>query len=158
MVLEGSQVALERITPELARRIVARDEQLGDQWHPEYPIVDELDPLRSLAVSTSPDANFTMYIVRRVSDGLAVGGFGFFGPPNGEGRVEFGYGLVPSARGHGLAGEAVRVALEHAARWGARIAAADTDTSNIASQRVLTKAGLVEIGRDSTLVFYERRL
>lgn len=111
---------LDVISPELARRIVARDEQPGDDWHPEYPFADELDPLRSLAAASSTDPVFTMYLIRRRSDGSAVGGIGFFGPPDGTGTVEFGYGLVPSARGAGLATEAVELALQHAAESGAR--------------------------------------
>ena len=48
MALTGTLVALERITPELARRIIAREERSGDNWHSAYPLVDQLDPLRSL--------------------------------------------------------------------------------------------------------------
>ena len=158
MILRNSTVALEPITPALARRIVARDERPGDRWHAEYPFRDEIDPLRSLAASTAPDPDFTMYLVRRTSDEVAVGGFGFFGPPDDDGRVEFGYGLVPSARGAGLASSAVSLALEHAALRGATIAAADTGADNAASRRVLIKGGLAEVGRRGSLVLYERVL
>lgn len=149
---------LDVISPELARRIVARDEQPGDDWHPEYPFADELDPLRSLAAASSTDPVFTMYLIRRRSDGSAVGGIGFFGPPDGTGTVEFGYGLVPSARGAGIATEAVELALQHAADNGARAAVADTDITNVASQRVLEKNGFVEVGRSAALVYYRREL
>lgn len=149
---------LDVISPELARRIVARDEQPGDDWHPEYPFADELDPLRSLGAASSPDPVFTMYLIRRRSDGSAVGGIGFFGPPDDTGTVEFGYGLVPSARGAGLATEAVELALQHAAESGARAAVADTDVANVASQRVLEKNGFVEVRRGAALVFYRREL
>ena len=152
--LVGDRVVLVRITPDLAQRIAARDERPGDAWHPEYPFADELDPLRALATATDPDPVFTMYMVRRAADGLAVGGIGFLGPPDGDGRVEFGYGLVPSARGAGLASEAVVLALAHAARAGAKAAVADAEVDNLASRRVLTKAGLVEVGRDGSLVRY----
>lgn len=87
-----------------------------------------------------------------------MGGFGFFGPPDDDGRVEFGYGLVPSARGAGLASSAVSLALEHAALRGATIAAADTGADNAASRRVLIKGGLAEVGRRGSLVLYERVL
>jgi RimJ/RimL family protein N-acetyltransferase len=68
--------------------------------------------------------------------------------------VEFGYGLVPSARGAGLATEAVRLALESASSWGAGFA--DADVENIASQQVLIKNGLLEVDRDESLVYYRR--
>jgi len=158
MILRSSTVALEPITPVLARRIVARDERSGDRWHAEYPLLDEIDPLTSLAASEAPDPDFTMYVVRRLSDGMAVGGFGFFGPPDADGRVEFGYGLIPSARGTGLATSAVLLALGHAGLRGATIAAADTEADNAASRRVLLKSGLQEVGRSGPLVLYERDL
>jgi RimJ/RimL family protein N-acetyltransferase len=158
MVITTSRISLEPISPSLARRIVDRDERPEDHWHPEYPLADELVPLRGLAASKEPDPAFTLYLLRRLLDGLAVGGLGFFGPPGEDGRVEFGYGLIPSARGEGLATEAVRAALDFAARRGARIAAADTETDNAASQRVLIKAGLSEVRRDDAKVFYELRL
>ena len=158
MVLVGTLVALERITPELARRILARQERSGDNWHAVYPLVDELDPLGSLANSIDSGSEFTLYLVRQLSTGLAVGRLEFAGPPDGNGRVEFGGGLVPSARSRGLATEAVQVALEHAARHGARLAAAATSTTNFASRRVLAKAGLVEVGRNESVVLFERSL
>jgi RimJ/RimL family protein N-acetyltransferase len=158
MDIETPRLRLEPITPELARRIVARDERPGDDWHPDYPFEDELVPLGGLAAASDPDPDFTLYLIRRTADGLAVGGIGFFGPPDPTGRIEFGYGLIADARGAGLATEAVRAALDFAASRGARSAAADTDLDNVASQHVLEKAGLVEVRRDESLVYYERAL
>jgi len=92
MILGSSTVALEPITPALARRIVARDERPGDRWHAEYPFLDEIDPLRSLAASASPDPDFTMYVVRRPSDGMAVGASGSSGLPTPTGESSSGTG------------------------------------------------------------------
>lgn len=99
-----------------------------------------------------------MYAVREARTGIAVGGFGFSGPPDLSGTVGFGYGLIPAARGRGLATAAVRLALSHAQEWGATRAVADTDESNVASQRVLKNAGLVEVRREGTLVYFQRSL
>lgn len=158
MTADRPRVSLEPISPELAQRIVVRAEVPGDDWHAEYPFDDELDPLRSLAGSTAPHPVFTMYVVRRTSDRLAVGGLGFFGPPDSDGRVELGYGLVPSARGDGLAAEAVGLALRVARDAGATVAVADTDAGNAASQRVLTTNGFVVVARRDDLVLFERSL
>ncbi|OII38856.1 GNAT family N-acetyltransferase [Plantibacter sp. MMLR14_011] len=157
MIIRTERTTLESISPALARRIVERDERDGDAWHPEYPFADELGPLRGLAESTVSDPIFTMYLIRD-ADGSAVGGLGFFGPPDIDGRVEFGYGLVPAARGVGLATEAVVGALSCAAAHGAERAAAETDVTNVASQRVLLKAGLAETGRTTTTVSFAREL
>jgi RimJ/RimL family protein N-acetyltransferase len=158
MELRSEHVVLESIDPELAGRIVRRDERPGDAWHPEYPFVDELDPLRRLAAAEDADEDFGMFLLRRTSDGLAVGGFGFFGPPDEHGRVEFGYGLVPAGRGAGLATEAVQLAMRHAQQRGARSAAADTDRTNTASQRVLATSGFTVVGTRGDLVLFERVL
>lgn len=152
------RVILERLTPEIAARIIRREEQPGDAWHPEYPFADELVPLRGLAASANPDPVFTLYLIRETAEGLAVGGLGFFGPPDADGAVEFGYGLVPAARGAGFATEAVRGALLIAEAHGAAEARADTTTENIASQRVLEKAGFSLVRRTDTAVFYRRVL
>lgn len=82
------------------------------------------------------------YHVIERSSGLVIGGIGFFGPPSSDGEAEIGYGIVPSRRGVGYATEGV-VALV-AAAWtypGVARVVANTDADNIASQRVLEKAG-----------------
>jgi RimJ/RimL family protein N-acetyltransferase len=157
-ILATERLVLESITPALAGRIVAGAPIAGDApWHPEYPWIDELDPLRMLARLDAPDPVFTMYQVRTRDDGLAVGGIGLFGRPDAEGRVELGYGLVPSARGRGLATEALRAVVRLAAEHGARTLAADTEPANAASQHVLLAAGFAEVRRDAELVLFERR-
>ena len=148
---------LDPIDPDLAARIVARDERAGDDWHPEYPFEDELVPLRMLADRPGADPVFTMYAIRD-DDGVAVGGFGFFGPPDESGTVEFGYGLVPSARGRGLATGAVAAGLRIAAAHGATRAVADTEETNAASLAVLVRAGMVETRREGGMVYVARPL
>lgn len=127
---------------------------MEDRWHAEYPLDDELDPLRSLAASSEPDAVFTLYAIRTRSDNTSVGGIGFFGPPDHDGSVEIGYGLVEAARGKGLATEALIGAVRQALVSGARRVRADTDLHNLASQHVLEKAGFKEISRSEKSIFY----
>jgi RimJ/RimL family protein N-acetyltransferase len=154
MNIETERLVLESISPAFAGRIVARDHTDDDNWHPAYPFEDELVPLAGLAATSLPDPVFTMYLIRRKSDSCAIGGFGFFGPPDVAGKVEFGYGLVAPVRGAGLATEAVRRALEVAAEYGALSAVADTDIHNRPSQRVLEKAGLIETSRDESTIYF----
>lgn len=156
--IETARLRLESISPRLVAAIVAGRRTSQDRWHPEYPLVDELDPLQSLAANPAPDPVFTMYMIRQSRDGLAIGGLGFFGPPDDSGRVEIGYGLVSTARGAGLATEAVLAALRVAAEHGATMVAADTENDNRASQHVLLKAGFVETRRDQQATFFARPL
>ncbi len=88
------------------------------------------------------------------ADGLAVGGVGFKGPPRG-GSVEVGYGLAPSARGHGYGGEALTALLTVAANHGVATVLADTTVENVASQRTLANAGFTLLSADADLQHYE---
>jgi RimJ/RimL family protein N-acetyltransferase len=89
-----------------------------------------------------------------LADGRAIGGLGFKGQPDG-GCVEIGYGLVPSARGHGHAAEAVIALLTVAADHGLSRVLADTTLDNIASQRTLIRAGFRLVSTDAELRRYE---
>ena len=148
---------LDPIDSALAARIITRDERSGDDWHPEYPFEDELVPLRSLAAREDADPVFTLYAIRD-DQGVAVGGFGFFGPPDETGTVEFGYGLIPAARGRGLATTAVAEGLRIAAAHGAVRAIADTEETNLASLAVLARSGMTEIRREGGMVYVAREL
>lgn len=70
-----------------------------------------------------------------------IGVGGFKGPPR-AGMVEIGYGIVPSRRRQGLATEAVKGLIEHAAH-DPRVdrVEAETDPDDAASRGVLHKAG-----------------
>ena len=100
---------------------------------------------------------FGYYRITRLSDGRAVGGVGFKGQPD-DGDVEIGYGLAPSARGHGYAAEAVIALLAMAADHGLSRVIADTTPENIASQRTLVRTGFRLVGTDAELHHYEKLL
>lgn len=71
-----------------------------------------------------------------------VGDCGDFGGPDDRGAVEIGYGLSPHWRGRGIGSRAVAaLAAAEAARPGVRLLVATVDDGNIASQRVLERAG-----------------
>ena len=97
---------------------------------------------------------FGYYRITRLADGQAVGGIGFKGPPDG-GCAEIGYGLAPSARGHGYAAEAVIALLTVATHRGVLRVIADTTLDNIASQRTLIRAGFRLVNTDAELHHYE---
>ena len=151
-------VSLHTITPAEARRIVAGTPLPDDRWHPEYPLADELDVLRPLANDPAPDPVFGLMMIRDARDGLAVGGIGFFGPPDADGAVEVGYGLVPAARGRGLASAALTEAIAIAATHGVREVRADTDPANLPSSRVLERAGFRELAESDGLRHFELTL
>jgi RimJ/RimL family protein N-acetyltransferase len=142
-----------------ARRVLAQAPAAKDRWAPDYPFADELDvlPMFIAAFAEHGDpAPFGLYAIARRSDGLFVGGIGFFGPPQ-NGVAELGFGLVESARGHGLAAEALAAAIDIALANGATSVIADAVLDNSASHATMLRAGMVETRRDTSLVYFATR-
>jgi ribosomal-protein-alanine N-acetyltransferase len=78
-------------------------------------------------------------------DGSVIGRFNLFFVE--DGAAELGYRVAKHAAGRGVATAAVRELCQLApARHGVRTLRAGTSHANIASQKVLTKAGFVQVG------------
>jgi RimJ/RimL family protein N-acetyltransferase len=154
-----ARLSLHAIDELEARRIHDRAPQSGDAWAADYPFEGDLAAIGSFLRATERNGDqrpFGYYQIRRQSDGLAIGGVGFKGPPDG-GVVEIGYGLVPSARGQGYATEALGALVQIAAGLGVATIRADTDLDNVASQRTLEHAGFYQVRAVSELCHYEAR-
>jgi|HigsolmetaAR203D_1030402.scaffolds.fasta_scaffold02991_3 Acetyltransferases, including N-acetylases of ribosomal proteins len=78
--------------------------------------------------------------------GRIVGSFSFKGL-NDNGMVEIGYGMNPGYEGKGFMTEAVSAAVRWASKQpGVLSIEAETEPENVASQRVLEKAGFIPSG------------
>ena len=88
------------------------------------------------------------WIYQIVVDGQVVGDIGFHGPPADRTpcRVEIGYCVVPAWRGRGVASRACALIVEQAWTLGAEVIVADTESDNLASQRVLLRNGFRSTG------------
>ncbi len=158
-------IALHPFTVADAERLLAGDVDPLDGWEGGYSFTDEPELLAEYVHSVRRDgdpAPFGPYLVRRATadgtEGAAIGGVNLFGPPDERGAVEFGFGLVPAARGEGLSRHVVAEALTLIASTGAAIARADCEIANLPARRVLEQAGLVEVARTSDSVTLEIRL
>jgi RimJ/RimL family protein N-acetyltransferase len=143
-----------------AERIVARSPAATDAWADDYPFEGDLGAVGMFLRATATHGEqrpFGYYRVTSLADGRAIGGLGFKGQPDG-GCAEIGYGLAPSARGHGYAAEAVIALLSVAAEHELSRVIADTTLENIASQRTLIRAGFRLVSSDAELYRYENRL
>ena len=154
MDVETARLVLHLITPTEACRIVARSPGGTDLWHADYPLDDELAPLSILAAGGRGEGVFGLYQIRERANGLAIGGIGFFGPPDEHGVVEVGYGVVRPARGRGLASEALGALVQVAREHGAAAIVAETTTGNTASREVLIRSGFHEARRDGDTVVH----
>lgn len=143
-----------------ARRIHDRAPQPGDAWAADYPFEGDVAAVGGFLHATEQNGEqrpFGYYQIRRQTDGIAIGGVGFIERPDGD-IVEIGYGLAPSARGHGYAAEALAALVRIAADLGVTTVRADTDHGNPASQRTLEHAGFHQLESDSELHHYEARI
>ncbi len=141
---------------------VADSERLvaGGPYHrtPDYPREGDISAARRfLRVCAekgdpSPYANFE---IRLRESGLPVGGIGFHDAEDESGAVTVGYGLIPQAWGKGYATEALREVVRFARACGATRVKGDADHANVASQRVMRAAGMLPVGEDAEVRYFE---
>jgi RimJ/RimL family protein N-acetyltransferase len=140
-----------------AERIVARRAGPDDAWVDDFPFDGDVGAVGSFLRATTAVGEqrpFGYYRITRLTDRRTVGGIGFKSRPQG-GAVEIGYGLAPSARGHGYAAEAIMALLTVATDHGLSRVYAETTLGNVASQRSLIRAGFHLVRSDDALHHYE---
>ncbi|WP_030566669.1 GNAT family N-acetyltransferase [Streptomyces aureocirculatus] len=156
--LVTARLLLRPMTQETATRVVGRAPAADDRWAPGYPtdgdVESATDYLGHCARTGDPQP-FGDYEVVRRADGLVIGSLGFNRPPDEDGTVTVGYGLVEAARGHGYAAEALRALLDLARQRGVTCVRGDADHGNVASQHVMTAAGMRFTGEDARVKYYE---
>lgn len=126
-------------------------------WAPGYPTEADTAGARRYLETCEGGRDpqpFGTYEIRRREDGRAIGGLGFHGAPDLDGTVTIGYGLVPSVQGNGYATEALRALLLFAREQGITRVKGDTAHDNIASQRVMSAAGMSLVAQDEWLKYY----
>ena len=152
------RLVLRMLTGDEATAVVASNRE-GRNWAPDYPTEGDVVVSRLLMLAPDlPPAAFGSYQVVMRDSETVVGGVGFKGSPR-DGVVEVGYGLAPSARGVGVATEAL-VGLIECARSHPEVTVveAQTDPGNEASQRVLVRAGFERVGTQDGLPLFRLSL
>jgi RimJ/RimL family protein N-acetyltransferase len=156
--LVTARLVLHPMTATEAERVVAREPDDGVRWAPGYPTdgdVAAAGRFLGTCAETGDPQPFGNYEIRDRESGRAIGGLGFHGPADENGTVTIGYGLAPSARGRGYASEALRGLLLFARTSGVTRVRGDADHDNIASQRVMTAAGMRPAGQDEHVRYFE---
>ncbi|MFF7247046.1 GNAT family N-acetyltransferase [Embleya sp. NPDC008237] len=155
--LETTRLVLHPLTVAETERVVAGTPADDAHWASDYPTQGDVAGgrrfLDTCARSGDPGP-FGNYEIRRRADGRAIGGLGFHGAPDASGTVTIGYGLIPAARGHGYATEALRELLRFAWEAGVSRVKGDTAHDNIASQHVMTAVGMRLTKEDADLKHY----
>ncbi len=153
-----ARLILHPMSPSEAERVVGGEPDSGARWAAGYPAEGDVAGARrflGVCASTGDPQPFGAFEIRRREDGHAIGGLGFHGPPDHNGSVTIGYGLIPSAQGQGYASEALRAILACARAHGITCVRGDTDRDNIASQHVMTATGMRLVAEDERLKYYE---
>jgi [ribosomal protein S5]-alanine N-acetyltransferase len=99
---------------------------------------------------------FTNWEIILKAENVGVGGIGFSGMPDGEGKTMVGYGLDVRYHGRGIAAEALTVITQ----WAflderLKTIVADTPMHNVPSQRVLQKNGFHETFRNEKVIHWQ---
>ncbi|WP_186577121.1 GNAT family N-acetyltransferase [Aquibacillus kalidii] len=123
----------------------------------EYPldVYKQFFPYKIDRFSNFPEENEWEGIIIHNEDNCIIGDMGFKGGPDEKGEMDIGYSIVPSYQGKGYATEMAIAMVE----WGLRqpdvkkITASCSD-HNTASIKVLTKAGLKQIGKQDDELFW----
>ena len=172
LVLPTDRLTLQGVTPAAAADLSAGGDG-GFAWVVGGPFEGTREAAGMMVKAYEAGVHrpeFGLFVLVRREDGLAVGGMGFHGAPDEEGRAEVGYDLVEGARGRGYASEALRALSEWAlARDDVQILCATIEADNLPSQGVVSRAGYVrapleeertaleERDMDGTLRLYVRR-
>jgi RimJ/RimL family protein N-acetyltransferase len=146
LVLPTERLTLQGVTPASAAELAAGGD--GDfEWVEDGPFEGTREAAGMTIKAYEAGVHrpeFGLFALVRRDDGRAIGGMGFHGAPDEDGRVEVGYDLAESARGQGYATEALRALSDWAlARDDVRSLCATIEPDNAASQRVIARAGFV---------------
>jgi RimJ/RimL family protein N-acetyltransferase len=159
MELRTQRLRLCSLSPEEMRDLLDGRPAAGRRWAEGYPMDGTLVAVAmqlDLEQRSVPREPFCHYQIVLPVEDLVIGDVGFHTPPDELGEVSVGFGIVPAARGHGYAGEALRAVLDFAlAQPEVRSVHADTDLVNLASQRVLVGAGMRLVADEGDRKVYE---
>lgn len=158
LVHTTDRLTLEGITPAAARDLTLGGDG-GFDWIAGGPFTGTREAAGFMLKAYEEGVHrpeFGVFVLVRREDGRAIGGMGFHGVPDEEGRAEVGYDLVEAARGHGYATEALRALADWAfARDDVQSLFATIDRDNLPSQAVVTRAGFRKVSEDEEGFAYE---
>jgi [ribosomal protein S5]-alanine N-acetyltransferase len=104
--------------------------------------------LPSVSDTSKNSLYYTFWTSILKQENIMVGDLCFKGEPNENGEIEIGYGTYPAFEGKGYMTEAVGAMIKWAfAQPNVQAVTAQTDPSNIASQKILEKNNFIQYGQ-----------
>jgi [ribosomal protein S5]-alanine N-acetyltransferase len=136
-------VSLRQVDEAVARTILDGG-RASTGWADDFPARGDIAAMHMSKFSPDPNEPwFGSYLI--LVDNIVSGTIGFKGGPVAN-EVEIGYGVVPSRQGRGVATSAISQLLARIVGLNLEVRA-ETDSSNVASQSVLSHAGFQQISR-----------
>ncbi|MCP2727991.1 GNAT family N-acetyltransferase [Limnofasciculus baicalensis] len=126
--------------------LLPKSEEVAPRFWVEF-VNDQLRQYPENSFWWSPRSIVVDSLAETLRERLMVGMIGFKSPPDSNGSVEIGYGIVPSQQGHGFATQAVDLLVKEAfSKAEIQTIVAYTVPMNSASGRVLEKNQFVRDG------------
>lgn len=123
----------------------------------EYPmdVYKQFFPYKIERFTQQPEENIWEGLIIHKETKTVIGDIGYKGGPNNEGEINLGYSVLPRFQGNGYASEAAAAMV----RWGlnqpgVRKVTATCSLENVASIRVLQKAGLEQLREDEQKIYW----
>lgn len=125
---------------------------IPEAW-PDSDLRDFLPTYAAMLAEEPGTARWGVWVMIEQASRTVIGDIGFKGAPDGEGRIEIGYSVLPLWRQQGFATEAARAMID----WGLKQPAvkavlAECLATNEPSARVLRSAGLQQTSTDGELL------
>lgn len=162
MELETKRLLLRTLDLDLIDAASRRDpkafEDLGYHSNGEWPGTDFYEALpffRELLVKNKGTRGFDSWIMVDKATRDIVGGIGFLGDPDPEGRIEIGFATNPSHQRQGYCHEAAQKLVDWASgQRDVKSIIARCEPGNTASQHALLKLGFQKSHEDSEIIHW----
>jgi [ribosomal protein S5]-alanine N-acetyltransferase len=133
---------------------------LGLKCGSEWPRPDTYDIMKFLSRTMKEQqvpSGYEIWLIVKKDGMIIIGDAGFTGPPDPEGKIEIGYGIIDSERNKSYGYESVRALMDWAKAQDIVkiICARGVLVDNFASISVLNKVGMKEMRRDENGIYFE---
>ncbi|WP_025716130.1 GNAT family N-acetyltransferase [Paenibacillus sp. 1-18] len=145
-----------------ARRDIRAIEAMGYKTNGEWPGTDFFEALsyfQELLIKNNGTRGFDSWIIVAKDTQEIVGGIGFLGEPDQDGRIEIGFATNESHRRKGYCFEAAQKLIEWAIKHNeVQIITARCESVNISSRNVLLKLGFQLDHKDEELLYWKYQM
>ena len=159
VVIRTERLELRALDHAGARSILRGDPPDGVLWAEGYPLTSTVEAA-ALVLDEEADAPelepFVSFQILRRDQPCVIGDCGFRSPPDVEGAVDIRWQLVERLHGRGLESEALEALIGFAFTRDEVVSVrASAPVGDFGRRRVLERAGMMAVGEDARLAYFE---